>query len=51
MDAINHNYSNYTVVYGLFENYNGKYITYYVEHHISSDKTIELHRVENYTTR
>ena len=32
------------------KNYNGKYIVYSVEHYILSDKILELHRVENYST-
>ena len=32
------------------KNYNGKYIMYYVEHYILSNKILELHHVENYTT-
>ena len=33
------------------ENYNGKYLMYFVEHYISSDKILELHCVENYTMK
>ena len=32
------------------KNYNEKYIMYFVEHYILSDKILELHRVDYFTT-